>query len=230
MKGMRKWWLAAGMGALTLSMAACADREGDGQTAEQTAEQTTLWEESAQGGTSAETPEETSGVSGTIEYEGSGNAREGEAVWSDEMAAIRQAAADVLGENYWPDDPIAPETLEDVYGIPEDMYDDYMGESSGVSTNVDTLLIVRAKDDKVKEVEKALEAYRDAQIDDALQHPANAGKVQASRIQTYGNYVCFVQLGADIGNADEISEEAVIEQCLEQNELALEVIGRNVPQ
>lgn len=150
--------------------------------------------------------------------------------WSEEMTAIRQAVVDTLGENYWPDTQMDPETLEAFYGITPDMYDDYMAEMPMISTNVDTLLIIKAKDDKVEAVEEALNAYRDVQVSNTMQYPMNVGKIQASRIQKYGNFVCFVQLGADTNTALESGDEAVIAQCQEQNELALEVIGRIVSQ
>ena len=150
--------------------------------------------------------------------------------WSGEMEAIKAAVVEALGENYWPDTKIDPEMMEAVYGITQDMFDDYMGERPMISVNVDTLLVVKAKEDKIDAVEEALNAYRDTMVGDTMQYPMNLGKIQASRIQTYGRYVCFVQLGADTMEASENGEEAVIQQCQEQNELALEVIGRNIPQ
>jgi len=91
-------------------------------------------------------------------------------------------------------------------------------------------LIIKAKDDKVEAVEEALNAYRDMLVSDTMQYPTNLGKIQASRIQTFGNYVCFVQLGADNLADEDMSQEESLIQCQEQNELALEVIGKTIPQ
>ena len=65
-----------------------------------------------------------------------------------------------------------------------------------------------------------------------MQYPMNKGKIQASRIESFGNCVCFVQLGADTTNiyGEEGDEEAVIRHCQEQNELALEAIGKVISQ
>jgi len=150
--------------------------------------------------------------------------------WSEEMSAIKQAVVDTLGENYWPNMPMDASFLEGMYGITADMYDDFMGEMPMISTNVDTLLIIKAKDDKVEAVEEALNAYRDMLVSDTMQYPTNLGKIQASRIQTFGNYVCFVQLGADNLADEDMSQEESLIQCQEQNELALEVIGKTIPQ
>lgn len=150
--------------------------------------------------------------------------------WSQEMAAIKLAVVDTLGEKYWPNTRVSPEVLDGTFGITEDMYDDYLGEMPMISTNVDTLIIVKAKEGKVKDVEDALNAYRDRLVNDSLQYPMNRGKIQASRIEVIGNYACFVQLGADIVSAADVGEEEVIEQCREQNELAIEVISSAITQ
>ena len=136
----------------------------------------------------------------------------------------------MLGENYWPNTQIPAEMLEGTYGINADMYDEYLGEMPMISTNVDTLLIIKAKDGQVEAVETALNAYRDAQVEDTMQYPMNVGKVQASRIETFGNYVCFVQLGADTMELSEQGDEVVIEHCQQENEKALDAIEKTLAQ
>lgn len=137
---------------------------------------------------------------------------------------VKAAVVDALGENYWPDTDISADMLKDIYGISDDMYEEFYAQMPMISTNVDTIIIVKAKEDKVTAVEDALNAYREVMINDTMQYPMNIGKIQASRIETFGQYVCFVQLGADTMEASETGDEAVIEQCQQDNELALEVI------
>lgn len=149
---------------------------------------------------------------------------------SEEMMAIRDAVAEALGENYWPNMQIPADMLESMYGVSSDMYEDYVAEMPMISANVDTLLIIKAKSDKVEAVEEALNNYRDALVNDTMQYPMNLGKIQASRIETIGDYVCFVQLGADTTEVAENGDEAVILHCQEQNELAIEVISQSIPQ
>ena len=148
--------------------------------------------------------------------------------WSDEMNTVKEAVVEVMGESYWPDTAITPEMLEGTFGIAPDMYVDYMGEMPMISTNVDTLLIIKSNDDKVEEVEKALNTYRDNLIADTMQYPTNLGKIQASRIERIGNYVCFVQLGAESLIDENVTEEESIIKSQEQNELAIEVINQNL--
>lgn len=137
------------------------------------------------------------------------------------MEELKAAVVDVLGENYWPDMAVEEEMFSQIYGVTSDMYEEYFAESPMISANVDTLIIVKAKEGKVSEVEDALNAYRDNLVNDTMQYPMNISKIQSSRIETFGNYVCFVQLGADVS---ELEEDAAILQCQEENEKAIDAI------
>lgn len=221
------------VGLLALSLAACGkdgSQESGGQSAEQTQDTAVQDSEETDG---ADSGAEEDGAQGSADQDGtqdsgaaggddSGiNYEEG---WSQEMEGLKSAVVGQLGDDYWPDMPLMPDMLEMSFGITSDMYDDYMAEMPMISANVDTLLIVRAKDDKVETVREALEAYRDVQINDAMQYPMNVGKVQASRIETIGNYVIFAQLGADTQEASEEGDEAVIAKCQEVNDSVIETI------
>lgn len=208
-------YLCAGI--LALGLAACG-REGDsGESAPDT-------EQSLEQSGEAETvPEEQPEDTGT-QPGGTDGAADHEEGWSQEMEGLKAAVVEELGESYWPNMALLPDMLEMTFGLTADLYEDYMAEMPMISANVDTLLIVRAKDDKVEAVRSALEAYRDVQINDAIQYPMNVGKVQASRIETIGNYVLFVQLGADTQEAAEEGDEAVISMCQAVNDSVIEII------
>lgn len=208
------------VGVMTLNLVACGGND------EATQESTQATETQVESTVATESVEATTEAS-TEAAEGGDIALEG---WSEEMQGIKDAVVAALGENYWPNMPIPTDFLEGTYGITSDMYDDYLAEMPMISTNVDTLLIIKAKDGMVESVEEALNTYRDAMVSDTMQYPMNVGKIQASRIETIGNYVCFVQLGADTMTASESGDEAVIAQCQEANELAIEVIRQNIPE
>ena len=137
---------------------------------------------------------------------------------------LRDAVAEALGEDYWPDCVMEPEYVQDLYGLKPDMYEDIFVETPMIGTNVDTLIIVQAKEDRVEDVEKVLSNYREGEINNTMQYPMNIGKVQASRIETIDNYVFFIQLGGSSVDAEEEGEEKVMELSREQNEKALEAI------
>lgn len=184
------------------------------------------------GGTSAESSQEVSTAESQPESEVQSSQSdqqpetdEGQENISEEMRAIRQAVVDVMGENYWPNTQFPPEYLEG-YGLTSDMYTDFFGESPMISTNVDTLIVIKASEGQTDAVEEVLNSYRETLVEDTMQYPMNMGKIQASRIEVIGDYVCFVQLGADVTDLMDVSDEEVIRHCQEQNELALEAIGK----
>ncbi len=143
-------------------------------------------------------------------------------------AELKTAVAEALGEAYWPETEIPAEYLDMTYGVSAGLYEEYVGEMPMVSTNVDTLLIVKAKEDSVEEVAKALTAYREMLVGDTMQYPMNLGKIQASRVETFGRYVCFVLLGGDtlpvMDENPDNEDEAVIAYCQEQNQIALDAV------
>lgn len=58
----------------------------------------------------------------------------------------------------------------------------------------------------------------------------NRAKVFASRIEVIDDYVCYVQLGADITGLEKSGEDAMISYCQEENERALDVIEKRILQ
>lgn len=215
---MKKLLVYLTVGVLAISMTGCGNKNSKDQTGSVESSEATV--------ESSETMETAPAQSENATEE----MPEEEGGWSEEMQALRQAVVDALGENYWPDSQIPREMLEGTFGVTQDMYDDYMGEMPMISVNVDTLLIIKAKDGKVETVEDALNAYRDNEINQTMQYPMNLGKIQASKVAVIGNYVCFVQLGADSPEDGESSDEAVIQYCQQQNDFALQAIEQKIAQ
>lgn len=151
-----------------------------------------------------------------------------EAGYRNDVSAqtLVSAVALELGDDYWPDMELAPELLDDWYGISEDMYDDYYGQTPMISANVDSLIVVKAKEGRIEDVENAFGSYREAMVQDTLQYPSNIPKIQASAIRTYGPYVCFVQLGA--AASEEEDAEAALKACAKANERALSALEKEL--
>lgn len=241
---MKKFMAYLCTGVMVMSLAACGNGDKTGE--EQSSETESRTESSAVAGDQTESSaagSQTGSSSGMGGETGSGsaagdspqsgtvaNGHDYEEGWTEEMEGIKTAIMDAVGDNYFPDMPLMPDMLEMQFGITADMYDDYFAEMPMISANVDTLLIIRAKDDKVKDVEDALNAYRDVQVNDALQYPKNVGVVQASRVESVGNYVCYLQLGGDVMDISESGDEAVILHCQELNGQVMEIISRKVAQ
>ncbi len=139
------------------------------------------------------------------------------------MADLKTAVTDVLGENYWPQMALDAEMLSSMCGISADMYDDFLAEMPMMSAHIDTMIIIKAKDGQVEAVEEALNTYRDSLVENSL-YPSHVAKSQASRIEVFGNYVCFILLGGDTTSVEEQGDEAIITYCQEENEKALDAI------
>lgn len=149
--------------------------------------------------------------------------------WTEEMEAVKTAVINNLGEDYWPNMPLLPDMLEELVGISPDMYEDYFAEMPMISTNVDTLIVIKAVEEKADAVEDALLAYYDKNVGNTMQYPQNVGKIQAARVESIGNYVIFAQLGADTtAISEDGDDEMIITHCQEVNDLVIEIISNAI--
>lgn len=219
---MKKMVLYLCVGVVALGLSACSGTKPEDGSKDSSQESTVEdgSQESSVEDSSQESSVEDSQESGSVEDD---QVLDTSAGWSEEMQGLKDAVKQAVGEeNYWPDMAVDTEMLQMFYGITSDMYDDYMAETPMISNNVDALVIIKAKEDKVDAVEEALNAYREAKVNDTMQYPANLGKIQASQVEKIGSYVIFVQLGGFAVDAE--TEEESLAQCQEANKLALDTI------
>ena len=144
------------------------------------------------------------------------------------LSKLRESVKEELGENYWPEVSLSEEELEAKTGITKDMYIEFLAEEPSLQANIDTMIIVRAKEDYVGTVEQALEEYRSRLIEENKQYPQNYGKASASRMETIENYICFVQLGADTTVVANKGEKEILAYCQEENERAIDVLEKTI--
>ncbi|MDE6701187.1 MAG: DUF4358 domain-containing protein [Acetatifactor sp.] len=211
---MKKWMLYLCVGALSIGLTACGNKKNDIDTSTDSDMQENS---SMQDSTGTDTVPD--GDDGDL-----AGGMEAETGWSEEMATLREAVVNELGEGYWPNTQIPAEMLEMNYGLTSDMYEDYMGESPMISANVDTLLIVKAAEGQADAVEEALQNYRTDLVENSLQYPMNVPKVQGSMVERIDDYVCFVLLGGDLEAAAEHGDEAAVAYSRKQNQRAIDVI------
>ena len=212
-------YLCAGL--LMASLTACGNDDMGGSSQESSGIQSSQPSASPEAGTEASPSPD---ISGGHDYS------EG---WTEEMEAVKKAVVDELGDDYLPSMALTPDLLEMETGITRDMYDDYLAEVPMISVNVDTLLIIRAKNDTVDKVEEALDSYREKLVSNTMQYPMNVPKIQASRVVKIGSYVCFVQLGADVFEAMEEdaageSDETAIKYCQGENDRIIEILRQQL--
>lgn len=214
---MKKFLVWLCIGALTFGMVSCGDQDaGNDDTGSRTEEP------AAPSESPTEEPDQD-----TQDVPTDGNAAGGHDYsqgWTEEMEAVKTAVTDLLGDNYFPNMPLDPDMLEFSFGITTDMFEDYLAELPMISANVDTLVVVKAAEGQVDAVEEALNSYRDAQVSNTMQYPQNVGKIQASKVEKFDNYVIFVLLGGDLGDLLDQGDDAVITHCQEVNDSVIEAI------
>ncbi len=217
------------IGGLMFALAGCggkADEKADGSSQESSSSESSSpesMESSSEIQESGQEPGQSSGPQAAESGEAGG--QDDSAGWTEEMSAVRDAVAEALGEEYWPDMALDPELLEMYFGLTDDMYEDYLAEMPMISANVDTLVVVKPKEGQADAVEEALTAYRESKVNDTMQYPINVGQIEASRVEKIGDYVCFVQLGGDTQDAfEEGGDAAVVEHCQELNERVVGIL------
>lgn len=144
------------------------------------------------------------------------------------MDDLKDAVVGILGENYWPDTLLSAEELAERTGVSENMYEDFMAEYQHTEAGIDMMILVKAKPEEVETVERYLNEYRDVLLKIYEQQPQNEAKVFASRIEIIDNYVCYVQLGANIASLEKQGEEEMIAYCQQENERALDIIEKRI--
>lgn len=141
-----------------------------------------------------------------------------------EISEVADAVKKAYGEEYVPDTDVDSELLESVYGLTDDLYEDYIAQIPVISVNIDTFIAVKCKEGKQQDVVDALTKYQDDIKNDALQYPTNSVKIQASRIIEKEGYVFFVMLGVIPMDVEEQGEEAILKKAQENNDIAQKVI------
>lgn len=214
---MKKFLVWLSIGVLTFGMVSCGSQgtennDSGSQTQEPSAPSDTSTTEPGQD--SQDVPTDGNAAGGHDYSQG----------WTEEMEAVKTAVTDLLGDNYFPNMPLDPDMLEYSFGITTDMFEDYLAELPMISANVDTLVVVKAAEGQVDAVEAALNSYRNAQVSNTMQYPQNVGKIQASKVERFENYVVFTLLGGDVGDLLDQGDEVVITHCQEVNDSVIEAI------
>lgn len=144
------------------------------------------------------------------------------------MMELKEAVVNTLGDNYWPDALLTDEELAERTGISANMYDNFMAEYQHSEAGIDMMILIEAKEDSIADVENYLNDYRELLLKIYEKQPQNRAKVFASRIETIQNYVCYVQLGADITPLESQGEDEMVTYCQQENERALDIIEKRI--
>lgn len=221
---MKKWMVTLCVAAMLTGLVACGNKDENpgASTGSESMENSIAQESENQSAADGESATD-GGENGNASGENNGG-------WSEEMSALRAAVVEELGDDYWPNMEMPAEYMETTYGLTSDMYEDFMGELPMISTNIDTLLIVKAAEGQADALEEALINHQKNLQENTMQYPQNLDKIQASKVERIDNYVIFALLGGDVTGVEEQGSDAVIVYVQEQNQRALDVIRQNLPQ
>ena len=142
-----------------------------------------------------------------------------------DLDEIHTAVKEAYGDAYIPSMPFDGQMLDQMMGITEDMYENFIAEGPMISAHVDTFVAVKAKEGKGDEVKAALDSYRENLISNTMQYPMNMPKIQASEVYQNGDYVFFVMLGTPTMESEEQGEEAALKSAQENNKIGMDVIA-----
>lgn len=144
------------------------------------------------------------------------------------MMELKEAVVSILGDNYWPDALLSEEEFAERTGISSHMYESFMAEYQHSEAGIDMMILIEAKEDSLGDVEKYMNEYRELLLNIYEKQPQNKAKVFASRIEVISNYVCYVQLGADITNLESQGEDIMVAYCQQENERAIDILEKTI--
>lgn len=139
-----------------------------------------------------------------------------------DLEKLHQDVKAAYGEGYTANMAIDAATLETVYGISEDLYDECIAETAMISAQTDFFIALKAKDGKAEEMKTALEKAKEAIVASAF-YPANQVKVQSTQVIVHGDYGFVFVLGYP-ENLNEEDEEAMRAAYDAENQKAADVI------
>lgn len=130
-----------------------------------------------------------------------------------------------LGETYTMNMELKSEEIDAKFGLQADWYEEAYAALPMIGTHADVLAIVKAKTENVDEVKAALEAYKQARIDDQMQYPMNLIKVQATRVEVYGDYVVLCLTGFISNEVEETGDDdKILAAYKQENDKAVAII------
>lgn len=143
-------------------------------------------------------------------------------------SALAKAVKKAYGKKYIPNMELSKSDITNRFSVSSKWYSSAFAELPMISTHVDTLAIFIAKDKtSKKKILSKLKAYRKQQIENTMQYPMNIPKVQASKVYTNGNYVCFIMLGQISNSIEESGDEnAMVKAYQKQNNIAVNAIKK----
>ena len=153
---------------------------------------------------------------------GCGNSKKDEAKELD-LAKVHQEIKDAYGENYLATMDYDSQILETVFGINPDWVEESIAQGPMMSAHVDTFIAIKATEGNAENVKKALEDYRQMNIDANMFYPMNLPKLETAEVYQTGDYVFYILLG---GYNDVEDESGAKDFYTQQIQIAIDIIEK----
>ena len=140
-----------------------------------------------------------------------------------DLKAVQQEIQEAYGENYLANMDYDAEILEMVFGIDPAWVAESVAQGPMMSAHVDTFIAIKATEGNMENVKKALEDYRQMNIDSNMFYPMNLPKLETAEVYQTGDYVFYVLLG---GYTDVEDESGAKDFYTEQNQIAPDIIKK----
>lgn len=149
---------------------------------------------------------------------------EDEPTGDTETAKILAAISKAYGDNFLPNMEFPQEMIADTYGIKEDTYTEITVQVPMISMHPDTVIIVKAADGKGGDVKAALEDYKTYLIEESMQYPMNAAKVNATKVVENGDFYALLLLGAP-DDRDDPTDAEMAEYAEQQVQIGVDAFN-----
>lgn len=144
-----------------------------------------------------------------------------------EIDMVRNAIVKAYGNNYWPNMKVHDDKeylatyMTDTLKLDATWVQDIIIEVPMISTNVDTLILVKATEGNTENVLQALQNYKTYLAEETLQYPMNVARIQTAVVQQVGDYVCFSILGGALSDPESygLTTDEAIAEYYEQNSM-----------
>ncbi len=140
---------------------------------------------------------------------------------------VAQYLKETFGATYAPDMQMQEDEayMKDTLGLDASWYDAAYAEVPMMSFGADKFIMIHPTEGNLENVQKALEAYKQAQIEDTFQYPSTMTQRQAALVETIGDYVCYMIFTGFVGDLWEADEATQIQTYTEANEQVKQMIA-----
>lgn len=140
---------------------------------------------------------------------------------------VAQALKETYGSLYLPDMQMHQDEnyMKDTLGLDTSWYDAAYVEVPMMSFGADKFIMIHPTEGNLENVQNALNAFREAQIEDTHQYPSTLAQRQAAALVTVGDYVCYMIFTGTVGDVEFEDEAAAIAAYTEANQMAGDIIA-----